>query len=169
MFGLLTAALLSVGAASPEMPAETLLAINPNISVGVCSGGDPIAASPTMSERVFSGRLHGGMSSEEVFGAQCAGYYQAEAQFCVSIPAPGGYYNIELTDAEGVDTTMALTAPSLSWPLCDDDGGTRGHALLSRVNGWLDVGDYLLFVGSYSQGESAAFILSVTSHDGTVW
>ena len=148
MFGLLTAALLSAGLGPTEAEPEPLLAINPNISVGVCSGGTPIAGSPGMSERTVAGALFGADSAVEAFGIHCTGYYESEAHFCISIPAPGGYYNIELIDAEGIDTTIAVVGDRLPMPLCDDDSGTRGHSLLSRVNAWFDGGEYLIYVGS---------------------
>lgn len=172
MFAALTAALLSISAApsGPDSATdEELLAINPNLSVGTCTGASPIAVSNSMSERTVSGRFVAETDGYTAFENHCVGYYSQEPHFCMSVPEPGGYYMVEVMDAAGADTTLAVVGDTLDWPACDDDGGTRGHSLLSRVNQWLPAGQYFIHVGGFSQGDSAAFTLSVSSHDGSVW
>ncbi|MFT6395791.1 MAG: hypothetical protein ACJAYU_000533 [Bradymonadia bacterium] len=172
MLAALTAALLSFSAAPSghdSTPTELLLAINPNISIGTCTGATQIAVSNSMSERTVSGRFVGEMDGLTAFGNSCVGYYAEEAHFCMSVPEPGGYFMLEVMDAGGYDSTLAVVSDTLEWPACDDDGGTRGHSLLSRVNQWFPAGVYLIHVGAFSQGATAPFTLSLTTHDGSVW
>lgn len=152
-----------VAAATDAAPApESLLAINPNISVGTCSGGgDAIDVSPSMGTRTFAGRFYGELHGETVFGQYCTGHYETEPSYCVSVAGPGSYYTFEITDAEGVDTTLAITGGSLEWPFCDDDGA--GHDLLSKAVIWLEPGEYFVHVGSFSQGGSARYTMTVRS------
>ena len=141
-----------------------LLAFNSNISIGSCSGGqDSIVVSPSMSSRQYRGDFVGELYGYDFFGTWCTGYVPPTPQYCVRVPDGGGNFVFEITDAGGVDTIMALSADNpLDYLYCDDDGA--GYALLSRIDTWLDGGEYLLYIGSYSQNNSGTFTLEVSSY-----
>ena len=171
MWALLVAALAALPANdSSEAPlagagelraADVRLAINPNISIGRCSGGEPIELSHGMPTRTYRGTLSGDIDGERAFGQYCTGYYRHDAQFCISVPSPGGYFTFEITDAEGADTTLAVVGDNVDWPYCDDDGA--GRDLLSKLVQWYEPGEYLVYVGSFSQGVQAQFTLTASA------
>lgn len=169
MFAFVTAALMSASAAAQGGPAEPLVAITPQISIRTCGGDVPISLSIGAPEQRLTGSFVGTHDGDELFDAQCIGHYETEPQFCVSVPPPGGYIVLEVIDAQGVDTTMGLFGESLDWAVCDDDSGTRGHGLLSKLEFWVSAGEYDLYIGSYSSGVSATFELAARLHDGSAW
>lgn len=165
MWALLVAALAVVGGTSsgpPDAAADGRLAINPNISVGDCPGGAAIDVAPTMGDRTLTGTLAGEQPGDALFESYCVGYYRPNAQFCVAVPSPGGYYTFTVTDAGGVDATMGLSGGAYEVPACDDDSAGN---LLPKLVQWLEPGEYRLWVGSFSEGASARFTMTVRSGD----
>ena len=133
--------------------------MDPNISFGAChGGGTPIVLSLSSGPRTYTGDLEGVVPSTSVAGDYCAGFVPTEPQFCVSIPAGGGTYAFEVTEAEQIDTVLVITGGPDG--VCDDDGG---NSLLSRLTYWFEAGQYQLYVGSYSQGNQAHFTLQVSA------
>lgn len=149
-------AAVTAAGASAEPPPD-LLALNPNLSIGTCAGGQPIAVSAGMGMRTLAGRAVGAVTGQEVFGEYCVGHYTNAPHFCFAVPAPGGYYTFEIVDANGTDTTLAITTNE-SWPYCDDDGG---NSLLSRITNWYEPGTYHVYVGTFSRGVETEFTMTV--------
>ena len=138
---------------------EGLLALDPHITIGDCPGGVAVDLAPGMQQRTLEGSLRGDVSGEVIFGQYCVGFYTEPAQVCVHVSGAAAYYTFEITEAQSVDTTLAISGPGLEYPYCDDDGA--GRALLSKAVIWLEPGAYLVWVGSYGQGTSARYTMTI--------
>ena len=145
---------------SCEPPLAEELAFNPNIGFESCTGGlQSLSLNPTMGQRTYTGTFYGATYGYDMFGDYCTGYFQQEAQFCVTVRT-AGTYDLHVTDGDNIDTTLALIGTDDGSMVCDDDGG---YGLLSRLNRYIEAGTYLLYVGSYSQGNGGSFQIDVAA------
>jgi len=138
------------------------LALNPNISLVGCSGtGVSVTDAPPFANRTVTGSFVGTVSAYELGPRDlyCAGYVPTESQVCISVPPGGGMYDIEVTDAEMVDSVLLIVGPDGRVD-CDDDGGMH---LLSRIYTHFTEGEYHVYVGTYSQGLSGNFVMTVAA------
>lgn len=167
------AAALAVAAGSPQSPpiapasppGAGPVAISPNIAIDTCpGGGTQVSLWPTMPPRTIHAALRGDVAGDVLWDAWCPGFYPRAPQFCLDVSAPGGWYTIEIVDARGVDTTLAVVGGSLTAPVCDDDSAAE---LRSRLVVWLDAGRHDLHAGSIGQGGSAP--IAVSFQAGELW
>ncbi len=161
LFAAVIALTVSFGALPDATTGDSRVAFDPNLSVDHCQGGHPIAVT-SGAFREFGGSFIGAREAFEAFGYDCTGYYE-QAQFCFSVTSTGELYTFEIVDAGGADTTLALVRDGADWPICDDDGGSN---LLSRISQYLEPGEYLVYVGAFSQGVAGSFTLQVSRGSG---
>lgn len=144
-------------------PANTLLAMDPNLSFSQgCAGGD--ASATLYNQRhtlngAFSGQIESNSLSPDPNLFWCSGYLPSTPQLCVTVPADGTW-TFQVTNSNSADTVMALhpTAATESiW--CDDDSAGN---LMPMFTATLTAGTYHLYVGAFSMGNSGTFELQIT-------
>jgi hypothetical protein len=102
-----------------------------------------------------SGTAAGEMDSSDRVGRFAAGWLPYAPQVCV-IVEQAGQYSFEVTSSPG-DTVMAVTpANGNGSVLFDDDGGS---GWMSRTQGYLNPGVYLVYVGTFGWGDRDPFQL----------
>lgn len=168
--GTLATGALSVAPGSASLPSDAdtasedvRVALNPNISIGSCSGaGQAIEASSGMTTVSVSGAFYGDLSANAQFSHPdyyyCNGYVPPEPQLCMHVGGAGAALRVEVTASQGYDTVMVITGTNDDFLLCDDDGG---YDLRSRIDHFFEPGDYLIYIGSYSQGVGGSFVVEV--------
>lgn len=146
--------------AYPE--AEQDVALSPTLSLGGCVDGGVYAdAGPSAPLTRLNGRASGQLSPQAAFGLDAVGYYDV-AHACFSAPADGAYVTLSVVDGGGADLTMAVTGEG-GWVISDDDGGGDYLPYLST---WFPQGEYTVYVGTYSSGTAAEFVLEITPSAG---
>ncbi len=71
----------------------------------------------------------------------------------------GNMFDLTIGSVAGSDTTLVVNDANGNW-YCDDDGGNGLNPLVTLVN--LASGRYDIWVGSYSEGDYANSVLSIS-------
>lgn len=100
----------------------------------------------------------GGDRSAQNISSSCRGWIANAPDFSVSYAA-GSTFDLTIAAVSNSDTTLVINDPSGTW-YCDDDGGEGLNPLVTFGNP--RSGRYDIWVGSYSQGEYADSVLSVS-------
>ena len=100
----------------------------------------------------------GGARSAAAISSSCRGWIADAPDFSVNYNA-GGYNTLTIGAVSGSDTTLVVNDAFGNW-YCDDDGGDGVNPLVTLTN--LASGRYDIWVGSYSQGNNAASVLSIS-------
>jgi hypothetical protein len=152
----------SVNTMSPagERPDTDLLALDPYLPLGPsCNRGAELPFNGALAQ--VSGTMEGAIGASERYsdGYSCSGFVPLEPQFCIYLPVDG-HYSFAVSDSRGVDTVLVIVNSDDIIASCDDDsnGGLR-----PRAGGLLAAGNYYIYVGTFSRGQSGAFDLVVTA------
>lgn len=162
LVGISTSVVLEAGADVEAV--DERVAVNPNLSIGACRlGGETLRVQAGMAPAEVSGSMVGAHSANDQQppnAMYCSGYVPPEPQYCVAVQR-AGYYDFYVVDGGNVDTVLVLRDADGTNYGCDDDGGM---GLLSRLGVWLEPGSYSLYVGTFSQGVSATYQMTVQSY-----
>lgn len=157
----------SLGAAAAAVAPEAddaRIAVNPNLSAGHCTlGGELVRTRPGMVAVTVAGSMTGSLAANDASPNPdfwCSGYVEPEPHYCIDVDR-AGWFIFHITQAGGVDTVLVLRDEYGVNVGCDDDGGS---GLMSRMEVWLEPGNYSLFVGTYSQGYSGTYTMTIQSY-----
>jgi hypothetical protein len=158
-----------IGAYSRGDNAATTLSVSEIGATECCGTGTPnYAAAPTFgSVNLSSGFTpdpftvnvtSGGARSAAAISSACRGWIADAPDFSVNYNA-GGYDTLTIGAVSSSDTTLVVNDAYGNW-YCDDDGGNGLNPLVTLTN--LASGRYDIWVGSYSQGDYANSVLSIS-------
>lgn len=100
----------------------------------------------------------GGARSAAALSSSCRGWIADAPDFSVNYNA-GGYNTLTIGAVSSSDTTLVVNDAYGNW-YCDDDSGNGLNPLVTLTN--LASGRYDIWVGSYSQGDYASSVLSIS-------
>ncbi|MGK0266805.1 MAG: hypothetical protein ACI82N_001058 [Maricaulis sp.] len=100
----------------------------------------------------------GGDRSAAAISGECRGWIADAPDFSVNYNA-GGYDTLTIGAVSSSDTTLVVNDAYGNW-FCDDDGGNGLNPMVTLAN--LASGRYDIWVGSYSEGDYANSILSIS-------
>lgn len=100
----------------------------------------------------------GGARSAAALSSSCRGWIADAPDFSVNYNA-GGYDTLTIGAVSSSDTTLVVNDAYGNW-YCDDDGGQGLNPLVTLAN--LASGRYDIWVGSYSEGDYANSVLSIS-------
>tara|TARA_R110002072_G_scaffold79652_14_gene183590 strand:+ start:468 stop:1805 length:1338 start_codon:yes stop_codon:yes gene_type:complete len=100
----------------------------------------------------------GGTRSAAQLSSSCRGWIADAPDFSVNYNA-GGYDTLTIGAVSSSDTTLVVNDAYGNW-YCDDDSGNGLNPLITLAN--LASGRYDIWVGSYSQGDYASSVLSIS-------
>ncbi|NOY91382.1 MAG: hypothetical protein GXP55_09235 [Deltaproteobacteria bacterium] len=115
----------------------------------------------TPDPHVLTGSSGGRIAARRV-ATGCAGWIARRPDHVLNLEGGFGFFRVAATSSQ--DTTLVVMAPDGSWYCNDDSQGTNPEV---RRNRW-EPGQYLVWVGSYRQGQNADYRLSFSElHAGT--
>ena len=100
--------------------------------------------------RTFAVQAGGAMAADRLGGNYCAGFVTQQPTFVLTYEDAGDIFDLMLSAASEVDTTMVVRTPSGD-VLCDDDGGASGFNPGITVEGPAS-GRYEIWVGTFAPG-----------------
>lgn len=95
-------------------------------------------------------------------GSRCLGYTSSEPDFRLNLTGSISNLNIFFMAENSLDTTLIIQAPNGLY-LCNDDSGYSLDPLITISNP--PPGQYLIWIGSYWQGETFSGTLYLTQQD----
>jgi len=144
--------------------ASSVLALS--IASGAAMAQDPSAQSSYGSVQLDAGFTpdpytvditSGGSRNASLLPGNCRGWVAEAPDFDVYYQADG--LDLTIAAVSDSDTTLVINAPDGSW-YCDDDGGEGLNPLMTFNNP--QSGRYDIWIGSYSEGDYASAILSMS-------
>jgi hypothetical protein len=100
----------------------------------------------------------GGARNAQAMSSSCRGWIADAPDFSINYTA-GAYTQLTIGAVSSSDTTLVINDARGNW-YCDDDSGNGLNPLVNLGN--LATGRYDIWVGSYSQGNNAASVLSIS-------
>ncbi|RZI98346.1 MAG: peptidase S1 [Brevundimonas sp.] len=99
----------------------------------------------------------GGDISATAAGSGCSGYITSAPDFRLVWDGKGSL-NLKISVLSKADTTLVVNGPNGEW-YCDDDTGEDNNPLITLSS---IAGRYEIWVGTYSSGDPAPAVLSVS-------
>jgi hypothetical protein len=153
-------------APAPVAPAAAPAPVAPAAAVAPAAGAPIVLAGPGFTATPVRGTA-GGPVAGETMSAECIGNFPAAPQHTVTVGAAIPLLRVLVNGGAEADTTLAVRRPDGTYACADDSGDPENsfNPLLELANA--TPGDYQVFVGGYSLGDSwAAYHLTFNEAAG---